>query len=63
MLKIVNDKLQVIMKIESFIGLQLSESPLTLACFEGKCRGYANFNITTANGENDYVAETQVTNT
>ena len=62
MSKIVKDKLQVIMKIESFMGLQLPEFPLTLACFEDECRGYANFTITRANGENDYVAEIQVTN-
>ena len=51
------------MKIYFFMRLQLPDSPLTLARFEGECRGYANFNITKANGENDYVTETQVTNT
>ena len=57
------DKLQVIMKIDSFMGLKLPDSPLTLSRFEDECRGHANFNITRANGENDYVTETQVTNT
>ena len=62
MLKIVKDKLQVIMKIKSFMGLQMPESPLSLAWFEGECGGDASFNITRANGETDYFAETQVTN-
>ena len=49
-------------EIESFMWLQLPDSSITLARFEGECRGNANFNITTANGENDYVTEIQVTN-
>ena len=61
MLKIVKDKLQVIMKIDSFIGLQLPDSPLILARFEGECWGHANFNITKASSDNYYVTYTRVT--
>ena len=54
----VKNKLQMIMKINSFMGLQMPDSPSTLAHFEGECRGPVNFNTTRANGENNYVSET-----